>query len=363
MTTIVFNTFMLKSMINSKLFLIRSIALLSLLSCSQHLISQQPITLFNSEDKGVSCYRIPAIAVTEDQTILVAVDERVPSCGDLKWSGNINIVLRRSIDHGVTWKEIERIIDFPEGISASDPSFVVDQETATIFLFYNYMDLINEPDIYRFQYIKSTDNGANWSTPIDITDQISHPDWKEDFMFITSGRGIQTKQGVLLHTLVHLEKGAFVFGSDDHGASWDLKSEALHPGDESKIVELNNGKWMVNSRVNKAGLRYIHVSDDQGMSWNSVADYSLIDPSCNAALLKHSDGTLYFSNLNDPADRKNLVLRKSVDNGRTWEIIRTIYEGPAAYSTMELLKDGSIVIAVEKDDYNTISFVLIKDID
>ena len=80
----------------------------------------------------------------------------------------------------------------------------------------------------------------------DITSQIAKKIGK-DFMFITSGRGTQTKDGTLLHCLVNLNNGTHVFGSKDHGKNWFLINYALKPGDESKIVELSNGNWLVNS--------------------------------------------------------------------------------------------------------------------
>ena len=49
--------------------------------------------LFNTKmQAGVSCYRIPAIITAPNGDLVAAIDERVPSCGDLKWSKDINIV-------------------------------------------------------------------------------------------------------------------------------------------------------------------------------------------------------------------------------------------------------------------------------
>ena len=105
--------------------------------------------LFSSEENPeVSCYRIPSIITTMNGDLIVAIDERVPSCGDLKWSRDINIVIRRSNDNGNSWSEIERVVDYPLGKSASDPSMIFDRITNKIFLFYNYMDLDNEKDVY-----------------------------------------------------------------------------------------------------------------------------------------------------------------------------------------------------------------------
>lgn len=52
--------------------------------------------------EGVSCYRIPALITAPNGDLIAAIDERVPSCGDLKWSEDINIVVRRSTDNGDT---------------------------------------------------------------------------------------------------------------------------------------------------------------------------------------------------------------------------------------------------------------------
>jgi sialidase-1 len=315
--------------------------------------------LFNAKmTKRVSCYRIPAIVTAPNGDLVAAIDERVPSCGDLKWSRDINIVIRRSVDNGNSWSEIETVVDYPPGKSASDPSMIVDEQTGKIFLFFNFMDLDNEKDVYYFKVIKSVDNGKTWSSPEDITSQIAKPEWHQDFKFITSGRGIQTSGGKLLHTLVNLNNGLHVFGSDDHGESWYLFDTPIIPGDESKIVELNDGSWMINSRVNETGIRYVHLSFDEGKTWQSEPDSSLIDPGCNASIIRYTSvkngagrNRLLFSNLKMKDDRKNLTIRISYDEGKTWSEGKTIYAGSSAYSSMTILSNGEIGLFFEKDNY------------
>ena len=111
----------------------------------------------NSMNSEVFCYRIPSLVATSNGTLIAAIDERNNSCGDLKWNRDINIVIRKSFDDGKTWTKIEKIVDYPFGRSASDPSMIVDKKTNEIFLFFNYMDLDNAKDIYRFMVIKSSD--------------------------------------------------------------------------------------------------------------------------------------------------------------------------------------------------------------
>lgn len=318
--------------------------------------------LFYSEPAdSISCYRIPALVTAPNRDLLAAIDERVPSCSDLRDNMDINIVLRRSQDHGNTWSEIEKIIDFPWGQSASDASFIVDEQTQEIFLFYNFMDVAREKNVYYFHIISSADNGNTWSKPRNVTSQISKKEWRNDFKFITSGRGIQTTSGSLLHTLVHLEKGVFVFGSHDHGKTWFLWDNPLSPGDESKIIELADGRLMVNSRVNGAGMRYQHISDNQGVSWQTKALPKLIDPGCNADILvmplENESDLLLFSNPKSTTKRKNLSIRTSHDNGKNWSRGKTIYQGLSAYSSMTRIENGSIGILFEKDGYTQNVFV------
>jgi sialidase-1 len=236
---------------------------------------------------------------------------------------------------------------------------IVDRVTGEIFLFFNFMDLNLEKDVYYFKVIKSSDNGKTWSSPEDITSQITKPDWRSNFKFITSGKGIQTSSGKLLHTIVNLEKGLFVYGSNDHGETWYLIDTPIIPGDESKIVEMADGTWMINSRINGKGIRFVHTSDDEGKTWFSKPDSSLIDPGCNASIIRYTsvkDGAdmnrLIFSNAKMKDDRFNMTVRISYDEGETWSAGKTIYSGSSAYSSLCVLANGDIGLLFEKDNYN-----------
>jgi sialidase-1 len=330
----------------------------SLYSEDVGVVTEFQVLFDQTTNESVACYRIPSLITTKTGDLIAAIDERVPSCGDLKWSRDINIVLRRSTDNGNTWSDVIRIVDYHDGKSASDPSMILDKETGELFLFYNYMDHDKEKDVYYLHVMRSNDHGKTWSPPEDITNQISKPDWHHDFKFITSGRGIQTSNGKLLHCLVNLEKGMHLFGSNDHGDSWFLYDEPLIPGNESKVVELSDGTWMINCRTNGSGLRYIHTSTDEGKTWNNRPDSTLVDPGCNGSILKYpNQDILIFSHLNDRNKRQNLVIRYSLDDGISWSEGRTVYPGSAAYSAMSVLANGEIGLFFEKDDYSENVFV------
>ena len=320
-------------------------------------ISRQVLFAVDRNDtaRAVSCYRIPAITTAPDGSLIAAIDERVPSCGDLKWSRDINIVIRRSTDGGRTWGPVERVADFPDGQSASDPSLITDPVSGTVFLFYNFMDHDRAKDVYFFHVMRSTDNGQTWSEPEDITSQVAPEEWREDFKFLTSGQGTATRDGRLLHTMVNLQKGLHLIESTDGGRTWHLLPAAIVPADESKVIELPDGRWMVNSRVNEGGCRYIHISDDKGRSWTSNPAPALPDPGCNGAIVHYpyygEDGCLLFVNAADPEQRRNLTLRYSLDGGLTWSSGLTVVEGDAGYSDIAVLPSGEVAVFYERDGY------------
>ncbi len=326
---------------------------------------KKAVNLFSADMKeGVSCYRIPAIVTAVNGDLVCAIDERVPSCADLIGSRNINIVVRRSTNNGRTWTPIETVVDLPDGESASDPSMIVDQQTGTIIMFYNYMTHNEGEKEFRFHVVKSLDNGKTWTKPEDITEQISKTEWNKNFRFITSGRGIQTKSGKLLHCVVNLQNGGRVFGSDNHGKSWYLIDTKITPFDESKIVELADGKWMINSRVSKQGCRTVHISDDQGKTWATHKETALEDPTCNASIIRYTskkysvkDKILIFANNNDSKHRKNMSVRISRDDGKTWSKPKTVYKGSSAYPSLTVMKNGRIGLFFEADNYKKNVFV------
>ena len=322
--------------------------------------------LFISGTENTHTFRIPAIITAPNGDLIACCDARRKSRADLIWVRDIDIVIKRSSDNGKTWTDMEVVCDFGDGRPASDPSFIVDKTTGEIFCFYNFMDQDNAPKEFRLWYQSSKDNGKTWGKPRDITDDISHKDWKMDFKFITSGRGIQTQDGELLHTLVNLKRGLHIFGSKDHGKTWGYYPAPIKPANESKIIQLADGNLMVNCRHNGKGQRYIHTSNDHGKTWTGYKDMTLPDPGCNGAILRYTsikDGykknRLLFVNASSVKGRKNLAVRISYDEGKTWSKGKVVDEGASAYSDITICKDGTIGILYEPG-YKEVRFTRIS---
>ncbi len=341
----------------------------AILAASSAFAVSEPIVLWQNKDNDVAGYRIPALCTAPNGDLIAACDARKNHHGDLNTCQPINITVRRSTDSGRTWSRPVYSWNWPwndeEHWAGSDPSFVVDKQAGKIFLFYNVWESKKNPGVFQFFVQESSDNGRTWSKPRDISKDIAFSGWpfgKRDkeggFIFITSGSGVQLKDGTLLHTLVHVNDGNALFGSTDHGATWHAIGKPAKPGDECKVVELDDGALMINSRWHGGG-RQIHITRDRGETWESYYDTALVDGECNAQIMRYGK-VLLFSNCNMGGRRRcNLCLRASIDNGKTWNKGLQIVPGGAAYSDMTILPDGNIGILYEGAGYATVNFVTV----
>jgi len=329
--------------------------------------------LFKNNDavEGVKAavYRIPALCTAPNGDLVVACDARHEGGGDLNHAKPINIAIRRSSDNGRTWTEPVFSWKWKwtdgEHWAGSDPSLIVDAQAKKIFLFYNVWESKNKHGVFQFYVQESSDNGKTWSKPRDISRDIAFPEWpfgKRDreggFIFITSGSGIQTKDGTLVHTIVHVGDGNALFGSTDHGKTWKAFGKPVKNGDECKVVELTDGSWMINSRW-RGGGRQIHVTKDRGNTWESRYDAALSDPQCNAQIMRVGK-VLLFSNCNSPDRRHNLYVRASADDGKTWTEGVCVEPQGAAYSDICVLPGRRLGVVYEGGGYATINFTTIS---
>ena len=335
-------------------------------------------TLARPGDHSVHTYRIPALAVAQDGTLLASYDARLDASHDLP--GNIDIVLRRSRDDGRTWSAPQTVVRHADGSGAGDSSLLVDQDTGRVFLFYawgppgiGFWNALagNAPGSHTLhpRYIWSDDNGATWQGPRDLLASIKRPDWKG--MFATSGHGIQlfddrTARGRLIQPYVFRGADDFIHAvnaySDDHGASWRIGDPLAGRLDENKAVELADGTVMQNSRSSDPAVhaRVVALSRDGGIQFGPAQpDAQLPDPHNNGDIIRVAPGAsanqaaahwLLLSNTADPTERRTLTIRLSCDDGRHWHAGRVLDPGEAMYSVMARLPDGSFGIFWEAGD-------------
>ncbi|PRA06827.1 sialidase [Arthrobacter sp. MYb229] len=343
-------------------------------------------------------YRIPALAHLGNGVVISSWDARPGSAAD---APNANsIVQRRSTDNGATWGPLSTIAAGFSGSAAdgkygySDPSYVVDRESGKVFAFFVYSkdqgfhgstwgnDDSNR-NVLSAAVVHSTDAGLTWSEPRLITDVVKPGDSAVPGAvrgtFATSGAGIQVARGPYAGRLIQQYAGdvmqpdgsrsiqAYSIYSDDHGKTWQRGEFTGHSMDENKVVELSDGRIMLNSRDSAGGgYRKVAISHDGGHSYSKVEqDKNLPDPTNNAHVTQmHPNAEansaeakkLLYTGSNSQTARENVSARVSCDDGKTWPGLRTIRRGFSAYSVATALDKGQFGVFFEASYTNNMQF-------
>lgn len=339
---------------------------------------------------GFKCHRIPALTTATNGWIIAAWDGRPETCQDAPQANSI--VYRISKDGGKSWTPIQTALAGTPGankVGFSDPSFVVDRTTGTIFLFsvksfdagLFQSQLGTDPNarnILHAHVVESHDNGQTWVNPRTITDQVTQGHDDQWFTrFASSGEGIQLRYGAhagrLIQQYAVANAGstslmAVSVYSDDHGASWKPGAPSEGSADENKVVELSDGRLLLNSRTQgTAGQRLEAISYDGGQTWGPFRhNWDLTDPRNNASIIRAYPNApqgsararvLLFSNADSSSARANGTIRVSYDDGFTWNEGKVFESGDMAYSTLHALNDGTWGLLYETGGYKNIDFM------
>ena len=310
--------------------------------------------LFTSGTLGYHTFRIPALVVSTRGTLLAFAEGRRNSRHD---TGAIDIVLRRSVDNGESFDEM-RVAVGGDGDVAGNPAPVVDASTGRIWLLFcrNNADgpesLICRGQAPRTVWVtNSDDDGETWAEPREITAEVKLPEWT--WYATGPGHGLQLESGRLLIPCDHIVGRDFspatdpylshVILSDDQGETWRLGGEAQLGTNECMAAQLADGRVYLNCR-NYIGehRRAFAVSHDEGESFDAFGWHDeLIDPICQAAVLSLGGDCLAFSNAASRT-RERLTVRSSPDCGLSWSAGQVLHAGPAAYSDLCELPDGTL---------------------
>jgi sialidase-1 len=211
----------------------------------------------------------------------------------------------------------------------------------------------------------SDDNGLTWSDPLDLTKvarDYSDPTWQASV--IGPGGAIQTRTGRLVAPVWKVKPYAiFTVFSDDHGQTWQRGSlvPGKQGGNEDQIVELADGRLLLDIRQNSGPHRLLAASSDAGQTWSKPRPGVSVTPVACAierlTLLSAGDdrNRIVWTGPKGP-DRKNLVARLSYDEGQTFTNERLVAAEPAAYSDLTVLKDKSVGVLWERGNYRFITF-------
>jgi len=326
--------------------------------------------LFEAGKLGYMTYRIPGIVVTNQGTVLAYCAARKDDIGD--WA-DIDIAMRRGPDGGKAWEPM--LILASEGTSTADnPVAIIERDSDTIHFLY-------QVDYDRCYYMSSEDDGVTFSKPTEITSVFEEFRSEYDWNVIAPGpgHGIQLKSGRLLVPVWLSDGGEWhrpscvsTIYSDDHGKTWHrgeivashndatADGQLIFNPNETIAEELSDGRVMLNIRNEcMAQRRLVSFSGDGATEWSKPEfDQELFEPVCMGSIthLKSEkaeyENLFVFANPNSgDSDRKNLTVRLSYDEGRSWPVARVLDPGIAGYSDLAAAGDGTIYCLYERGGF------------
>jgi sialidase-1 len=339
----------------------------------------EQVDVFTSGQEGYHTYRIPAVIKAANGTLLAFCEGRKSAGGD---SGDIDLLMKRSSDGGRTWTGAQVVWD-DQANTCGNPCPVLDESTGTLWLLLTHnLGTDRERDIAartakgtRTVWVaSSTDHGATWTKPVDITSSTKNPAWT--WYATGPGVGIQIQNGPHKGRLVipcdhnyddetekkHLS-GSHAIYSDDHGKTWQLGAPIRPRVNECQVAELFDGRGtlLMNMRSNHGrNVRAQATSTDGGATWTAPADATaLIEPVCQASIIRDDKAKLLLFSNPAAKTRVNMTVRASADDAKTWRDVAVLHAGPAAYSSLVALSDTEAGCLYERGDkraYEKITF-------
>lgn len=344
---------------------------------------------FQPYDLGSHYWRIPAMVVLHHQQgenaskngrVVTMADNRFDHNGDLP--NHIDVYERHSDDNGATWSTHKMVVGTDAdhalvggGHGFGDVSLVECASGKIVAIMVGgpgyFGSTPSNPIVPTI--ITSTDGGDTWSTPRTLTDELYKTTYKEGAVqgsFAGSGRGLMLQRqkneqlnGRIMFAMSHrfVVNGGnniqeYIIYSDDEGDTWKFSTQSAYSGgDESKLVELADGTVMIS--VRQGGQRGYNKSTDGGVTWGTQAKWADISGcACNADILYVNKHVMLHSYPNN-GSRKNLTIKASFDDGKSWSNPYVVCAPGASYSTMDVTKDGDIAIFYEDNACST-GFVL-----
>lgn len=344
---------------------------------------------FQPYDLGSHYWRIPAMVVLHHQKgenaskngrVVTMADNRFNHNGDLP--NHIDVYERHSDDNGATWSTHKMVVGTEAdhalvggGHGFGDVSLVECASGKIVAIMVGgpgYFDSTPSNPIVP-AIITSTDGGDTWSTPRTLTNELYKTTYTEGAVqgsFAGSGRGLMLQRqkneqlnGRIMFAMSHRFRvngnnsiQEYIIYSDDEGDTWKFSTQsAYNGGDESKLVELADGTVMIS--VRQGGQRGYNKSTDGGVTWGTQAKWADISgTACNGDILYVNKHVLLHSYPNN-GSRKNLTIKASFDDGKSWSNPYVVCAPGASYSTMDVTKDGDIAIFYEDNACST-GFVL-----
>ena len=320
-------------------------------------------------------HRIPGMIVTKKGTILAYNEAR--EAGD-DWA-MMDILMQRSVDNGKTFGEFIKLAKGDKTHpTVNNPVMIQDKNGRIHFLYCEDYTINGGRALRRY----SDDDGITWSDPIDITDY-TNPDYHNAFAF-GPGHGTVAKDGTIIVPIwmvpkhhgapmkSHAPSVLTTFYSKDNGETWALgelletNSDILCPNETVAAITSDDQVYL-NIRF-KGSCRAKAYSDNGYSNWKEYApDYKLTHPQCFGSVAAYNDGnhpyTLIFANCASTESRKEVTVRASFDDGKTYPVSKLIDADRGGYVEVAVDNDAGLIYVLYENDWGKSDTLAIFDYD
>ena len=198
---------------------------------------------------------------------------------------------------------------------------------------------------------RSTDLGATWSQPYDITPQVKI-DTDGSFLGTGPGTGLTLKHqsnplrnGRIIMPVYALDKATAIY-SDDNGYTWHRANTQgnryINNIDECQFIELLNGDIISFGRQYTKGPTPISISHDGGETWSESRTTDLISVRCQKSVITYPVNTFPYPK--QMQQDKQYVLSSHPTGNNPLDASRT----NGVISLGEVQEDGSILWIKER---------------
>lgn len=324
--------------------------------------SEIPIEGGWSTPRPYAACRIPGIVRTAAGTLLLYCEAR-DTLSD--WA-RIDLLLFRSEDGGETFSGPMVLAAGDEAHSTVNNPVMIAAGNGDLHFLYCRDYTVEGGDAYVRH---SRDDGRTWTDPENVM-AATRPEEHNAFAF-GPGHGLETAEGLLLSPVWYVPKSAgseirshhpaavSSFYSKDGGASWTLgevipAAEGCPDPNETAAARTSDGGVYFNVRLTGAGYRGATWSRNGTDGFSSLVPVrDMPDPTCMGSVVNaewKGQPAILAVNCSSVTERRNLTVRASLDDGRSFGRSLVVDPGEAGYSDLCVIPgdDPTVCVLYEK---------------
>jgi hypothetical protein len=315
---------------------------------------------------SVSDATLPDIVVRGDTLYATWLDER-------KGYSHPDVYFAKSTDGGTTWSANTAVSERPYDNWPDDPSIAV-QPDGTIWVSWYLFYTDNSDKVNDVRLARSTDGGATWQRYTAVNGVPDNEDLWQPKLAVDASRVY-----VLYHLVGndgYVMRLKIIDAQNPASISTTNVSETTDPGringgllDNGPLMSLawRDGKLCAawEDRRDTFAI-YGTCSTDNGATFPASKPFSGAN-AVRPEIALAPDGALYLAYSSDSDDRRNILVRRSGDNGATWSqpVALTNHESPSKSGTWDVAVDetGQVLIGWIRVNLNSNDVFLSTSVD